>query len=500
MKFHKYLRIFGIFIVIPLFFYCSSVKYLYTASPTDRLRKDIGNIIENPDFSAASWGIYVESLNTGEIIYKRNPYKLFMPASNMKLFTTAAALMNLGADYRYTTSLLCRGEADKNGILHSDIIIKGSGDPSFTGRYFEEKSTLIFERWADSLATLGIKEIHGDIIGDDSCFDQQMYGGGWEYDDMKSWYAAPVCGLSFNENAILITTRPDKQPGLPPKINTDPPTQYVNIINDAVTVESGSEGRLRFDRKIGTNTIIVSGEIAVNSKPIEQRISIENPALYSATVFKETLEAKGIIFFGKARCIYEMTDRELNYSEWTVLTEHSSPPMCTLINTINKNSHNFYADQILKTLGMELSERGSFEKGADIIREFVSNIGINPDLLFIYDGSGLSRHNLVMPVQIARLLQYMRKSDNYAYFHDSLPVAGIDGTIKTRMKYTLAEQNVHAKTGSIQYVRALSGYVTGRSGEEFAVSILVNHYTTPSSTANIVQDRLFILLANFNRE
>ncbi len=487
-------------VVLTVFLFgCSSGRMVAAPSPLNSLKDDIKEIFSDPNFFVANWGVYIESLNSGEIIYRENPYKLFMPASNMKLFTTAAALSLLGPEYRYSTKLLSNSESVENGILKGDILIRGSGDPSFSGRNREGNTHNIFSEWADILISKGINSIEGNIIGDCSAFDEEFYGEGWEYNDLSYWYAAPISGLSYNENVVYIKVTPGASSGVPPETAVDPPTQFVEIENLAETVNPTRNQRINIRRKSGSNKIVISGTISYDTAPVVRRISVDNPALYAITVFKETLEDKGI------SCNDVIVLQTLDQGKYDinsfnyVVADHVSPPLSELIKTVNKESHNFFADQIFKTLGAEFTGTGSFEAGEKVVKSFLGRTGINTDQFFAYDGSGLSRHNLVMPVQVAYLMKYMRSSEHFDIFYDSLPIAGVDGTIKNRMRNTTAENLVHAKTGTIHYVRALSGYVTSLDGEEFVVSVLVNHYTTPTSSAGALQDRLFIKLANFRR-
>jgi D-alanyl-D-alanine carboxypeptidase/D-alanyl-D-alanine-endopeptidase (penicillin-binding protein 4) len=485
-------------ILLPLLFNCAAGKTYAGLPPLAQLRADIHETFEDPNFFMANWGVYIESLKTGEIIYKRNPYKLFMPASNMKLFTTSAALVLLGPEYRYKTTLSGRGEVNADGVLQGDLIITGSGDPSFSGRFFENNPVKIFEDWADSIKLAGISHINGNIIGDGTVFDNEHFGGGWEYDDLKSYYAAPVSGLSFNENSIRLLVKPGAYLNKTPDISIIPETKYVNIINNAVTIPPTRIQRISSDRKIGTNIITIDGTISIDRNTVSHNLSIDNPPLFTAFLFKEILEANGITCSGNAGT-FDADNANSYYNDMKIFATYTSPSLSELLQIVNKNSNNFYADQILKTLGKEFKEEGSFSSGAEVVRDFISGIGINPDQFKAYDGSGLSRHNLVTPEHIAILLKYMKKHKYYNYLFESLPIAGVDGTIENRMKDSPAENIVHAKTGTIRYVRALSGYVRSKDNEDFIVSLLVNHYTTPSSTSAALQDRLFILLANFTR-
>ena len=459
-------------------FGCAASRTVETV-PVDRLKQDIREALEDPNFYNANLGVYIESLKTGEIIYKQNPYKLFMPASNVKLFTTSTALVRLGPDFTYKTVLYSRGEVSEEGILQGDLLVKGSGDPTISGRFTDGNILKTFENWADSLKISGIKHIEGAVIADAACFDSN--------------------GLVYNNNRIQIIVRPGAVVGEPAEITTNPPTKYFTFINKTYTVNPTKIQQIRLQRMVDTNEIIVDGTISTDRNRYSRSLSINDPALYTATVLKDLLESMGVTVNGESRVIDESEVEEITENELTIRATYTSPPMSELLKAINKPSDNFYADQLLKTLGYEFKGLGSFSNGVEVVREFVGGIGINPEQVFLSDGSGLSRYNLVMPIQIAALLKYMRYHPYYRYFYDSLPISGVDGTIESRMRHTAAENIVHAKTGTLRFVRALSGYVVSKDNEEFIVSILINHYTTPTSTSANLQDRLFVMLANFSR-
>ena len=480
-------------------FGCAAFRAVETV-PVVRLKQDIREALEDPNFYNANLGVYIESLKTGEIIYKQNPYKLFMPASNVKLFTTSTALVRLGPDFTYKTVLYSRGRVSEEGILQGDLLIKGSGDPTISGRFTDGNILRTFENWADSLKISGIKHIEGAVIADATCFDSN--------------------GLVFNNNRIQIIVKPAAAVGEPAEITTNPHTTYFTFINKTYTVNPTKTQQIRLQRMIDTNEIIVDGTISTDRNLYSRSLSIStdrnlssrsgnlysssrsinNPALYTATVLTDLLESMGITVNGEPRVIDESELEEITESELTIRATYTSPPLSELLKAINKPSDNFYADHLLKTLGYEFKGLGSFSNGAEVVREFVGSIGINSEQVFLSDGSGLSRYNLIMPIQIAMLLKYMRYHSHYRYFYDSLPVAGVDGTIESRMRHTAAENIVHAKTGTLRFVRALSGYVVSKDNEEFIVSILINHYTTPTSTSAKIQDKLFVILANFSRE
>jgi len=457
-----------------------SCAHFIGISPNDRLRRDISEVVENPDFYSANIGIYIESLKTGEIIFEQNHYKFFMPASNVKLFTTTTALVRLGPDYTYKTTLYSRGEVTAGGdSLNGDLLLKGSGDPTISGRFTNGDNIKTFKDWADSLKQCGITQITGNIFVDDSCFDSG--------------------GISFNDNSLQIIINPAAESGKPAVIRLNPPTTYFNIINKTTTVSSTRSRQVRSARKPETNDIVVEGNIAINRSAVTNTLAVDDPALFAAGVFKDVLVTAGIQVTGVPRKIESDSTQYSNKNNWIKRAVYTSPPLSAILKATNKPSDNFYADQLLKTIGFELKGFGTFENGAQVVKEFVNEIGINGEQLFLVDGSGLSRYNLAMPIQIAKLLKYMRYHPYFNYFYDSLPIAGVDGTISNRMKNTPAENIVHAKTGTLRYVRSLSGYVKSKDDEEFIVSILINHYTTPESTSADIQDKIMILLANFSR-
>ena len=468
-------------------------------SPVSDLQKELDDIFNDPNFSNAEWGVVIQSLETGEYIYKKNENKSFMPASNLKMFTTATALCNLGPNYKYTTKLITNGSIENN-ILKGDLIIKGSGDPTFPKKFRNDSLHYLFSQWIDSLKNAGIQEINGNIIGDDNCFDDQPLGVGWSWDDETYWFSAPISGLSYNDNCIDLSISPGEYVGSSAKILLNPNTNYVTIKNNIRTVPPDSATNIDYFRKSGTNIINAFGTISLNANTRIESISIDNPTLYTVTVFKEMLEANGIKVNGEAKDIDEIKPRNEFTTIYQTLNTTTSLPLSEIIKIINKKSHNLYAEQVLKTIGKELGGSGTVSKAIEIEKRFLSNLGIDPEKIMIVDGSGLSRLNLVTPLQVTTLLTYMYRHKYWKEFYNSLPIAGVDGSLENRMRNSKAANNVHAKTGYINYVRSLSGYVTSKDGEMFVFSMIVNHYTVPTSLANNIQDLVCIRLANFSRK
>jgi D-alanyl-D-alanine carboxypeptidase/D-alanyl-D-alanine-endopeptidase (penicillin-binding protein 4) len=470
-----------------------------TNSTVEKLRLELNEIFDEPAFSNAHWGVIVQSLKNGETLYSRNPHKNFIPASNMKLFTTATALVKLGPDFRYCTKFYTTGSVDETGVLHGDLIIVGCGDPTITGRYYKGEITKPMEYWADSLMARRITSIDGNIIGDDNLFDEEILGEGWAWDYQSDWYAAQISALSFNDNCIDIFFAAGDTIGFPAKYQLLPETNYVQIINRVLTVGNGSEKQVSFNRKRGTNQVEIKGTISINSPTKRDWFSVENPTLFTATIFKQIIERRGIRVSGSVYDIDDFDGYAYQQDQESLLFKYMSPPLWEILETINKVSQNLYAELVLRTLGLQFRGIGNAKNGIEVVKEFLQSIGINTEQFLMYDGSGLSRLNMITPTHIIKLLRFMRNHGHGEYFYSSLPIAGVDGTIKNRMVQTAAEGNVRAKTGYVGHVRALSGYVTTADKEELGFSIIANNYSVPTSMANLIQDLVCERLANFSR-
>lgn len=474
----------------------SERKTVSNLNPLIELRDQLDDYFNDPNFSNAIWGVLVKSLKTGEIIYKRNADKLFIPASNMKLFTSAAALLLLSPEFVYETNFYVSGGLEK-GVLKGDLIIQGSGDPTISNRFYEGNQTKIFEDWADTLKSKGIWVIKGNIYGDDSSFDNVGLGNGWTLDYESSWFAAPSGALSFNNNTVEIKIEPSEI-NFPSKVSLIPDTKYISIHSKVTTVDENTESSVTVVRQRGTNQLLVTGIIAKDSEPIVEHVSISEPTMFFLTVLKEVFEKKGIIIQGSVGN-FNSADNNVVPDNITPLYTHKSVQLKRIIKELNKNSNNFYAEQLLKTIGLEIYNYGTIENGVKACKETFNSMGINPENLVMADGSGLSRLDLVTPRQIVNLLSYMYKNDLFSKFYESLPIGGIDGTLINRMKKTAAENNVRAKAGYNNNISSLSGYLKTLSGEQLVFSIIVNNYLTSSILANYIQDNVCNRLVNFNR-
>lgn len=469
----------------------------FTTATMEDFRMQLGDIFNDPAFSSAQWGAVVQSLTTGEYFFKYNEDKLFMPASNLKLFTSAAGLVLLGKDYRFKTEIYVRGTLDGT-TLKGDLIIRGFGDPTISGRFYNQDMLKIFSNWADSLVEAGIEEIDGNIIGDDNAFDDIGLGEGWAWDYETEWYAAPSGALSFNDNCIDITITPTE---IAEKavISVLPENQYFTLTNNVITVPADSFSSISVYRERGTNIVTVSGTIKVTSAPLKRYSTVSNPTQYFVVTLRDVLIKKGIKVKGfGVDCddLLELPD----YEYCTRLFTHYSVPLSIITTVINKNSQNFFAEQLLRVLGYEFEKYGSSTLGIKVLKNFLGSIGINTDNINICDGSGLSRLNLVTPKQISTLLSYMYKHELFPVFYNTLPIAGKDGTLANRLRGTRAENNLRAKTGFIGGVRSLSGYIYTGDAEPVVLSLIVNNFTVPLVLAENLHDLICIRLANYKRK
>ena len=478
-----------------------------------RLEQAIENDINEPRFSNSFIGIEVRSVKTGESLFHLNENRNFLPASNLKLVTTAAALGTLGPDYHYTTRLLTDGEI-KRGVLKGNLIIRGNGDPTFgsPSMYPGKDPAYIFEAWADSLEKLGIEKIDGDIIADPDYFSTDSYPEGWAIEDMPYYFSTSSSGLSFADNTVSVSITPGLRNGSKALYELSPETEYLSVDNSAVTheVKIKHKGKdtstyipvntIKVTREPGENTITITGSIEKGAPVVHEQLSIENPPMYAATVFREVLEYRGFTITGGTMTSADL-DEKIDYQDAETLCRYKSPPMSEIIKVVNKQSQNFYAEQLIRTMGKEVLGKGNWESGIIAVKRYLSSLGLDAESVTMHDGSGLSRMDLISPEAIVSLLRAMAIQEKLYPFYDfSLPVMGIDGTLSERLRGSGAAGNVHAKTGFLTGIRCLSGYLKTKDDELLAFSLMMNNYTVPTHEINDLQDSLILRLVNFSRK
>ena len=473
---------------------------LETSSPVETLQKDLDQFLSDPLFENTYLGVIVKSLDRDEILFSHNAKKGMIPASCMKLFSTGVAFVRLGFDFQFETKLYSTDPDVSDGVINGDLYIVGSGDPTFASAFHEDGPLAPMRSLVQILQAIGIKQIQGNLIGDDDIFDDQYIAGSWWYEDLNEWYAAESGGFTLNNNLYNFTIGPGSQVGDPVLLHTIPPAVYGEWIVNATTSPPGSETNIRSIRRIDTNQIEITGSIAVDAAPYKKSVTIHNPTLFFVTLLQNVLKESGIQVGGIPQDIDDLDKSQYNTQNMKMLAGYESAPLSEIIAKTNKPSQNLYADHFLKTLGVRYGREGSFEEGAKVVKAFLAEQQIDTTGLIIIDGSGVSRINLVQPVHLLGLLEILYHRPDFKHFYQSLSIAGIDGDLKNRMKGTLAEGNVRAKTGHVQYVSCLSGYVTTLDGETLAFSIMVNNFSFEASTVKDWQDRVCERLANFSRK
>ncbi|MDK2971168.1 MAG: hypothetical protein PWP23_923 [Candidatus Sumerlaeota bacterium] len=462
--------------------------------PPAELLQAVDAFFEDERFANAFWGAKIKSLDTGEVWYERNSDKLFMPASNEKIPTTAAALVTLGPDWQFTTHFTTNGEI-RNGVLEGDLIVFGNGDPTLYSRFYDDPRD-VFRLVAQRFHDLGITRITGDIIGDDNAFDDEHIGYGWPLDGLPSWYSAEFGALQINEGYVDLTVRPPADANGTVTIEPNLPSDYYTIDN-RVVVRPG-RNRISSDRAFGTNNLIVRGSVAPGSNPQEVSPTITNPTLFYVTVLAEVLRDERIDIGGKPMDCDDIAAWNQKPEDFTSLYVHKSPPLSEIIKGLMKRSQNLYAETMARVLGWEVHGNGSFRNGRRVVSDVLKGFGVEPGTYRYMDGSGLSRYNFISPDILVKILEGMHEHEYWPEWRESMPIAGVDGTLARRMRGTPAEGNVRAKTGTISNVRGLSGYVTTADGEELVFSFLVNAHIVSSAATEDVTDGVLALLAGYD--
>ncbi len=414
------------------------MRTVHPASSRAELRHLIDSLTTQPEFRNAQWGVLIVNPRTGDTLYSKNAGKLFMPASNMKIITSAAALTLLGPDYTYKTTFLTNGEV-RDSLLDGDLLVIGRGDPTVSDR-MRVLATTVMDALADSVRAHGIRQVGGSIARVGNAFPDSIYGYGWQWDDLGEYYGAGVDELIFNEGTAPTTLRPppdtvrDSLYSGPAK---DPAKAYLDALKDA------------FVRK----GIAVDAGVKDSILPTPIRMD---------TLF--------------------------------VLT---SPPLRDILPALMKRSQNQIGEILLRTIGLERAGIGTADTARKIVGQQLLAWGVQPDGFVIRDGSGLSDNDLLTPETIVRVLDRIQRDTAFATYYNAMPIAGVDGTLDKRMKGTPAEGNVHAKTGTLAKARNLSGYVTTSDGERLIFSVLANNTTTPGSTVTNVADQIGAALAAY---
>ncbi|NRD80228.1 D-alanyl-D-alanine carboxypeptidase/D-alanyl-D-alanine-endopeptidase [Bacillus sp. BRMEA1] len=474
--------------VTPLTFTERSTVYAYKRY--DVLAQKIHQIITNSqELKGAIAGISIRSTD-GKIIYEHQGDTRLRPASNMKLLTAAAALDVLGKTYTFPTEIFADGPIKKK-TLQGNLYVKGKGDPTLL------KSD--FDRMASELKDMGIRSIKGDLIGDDTWYDKIRYPKDLPWSDETTYYGAQISALTvsptedYDAGSIMIEVKPGSKNGDKPSVYITPKTNFVKLINHAITIEDKGKKNISIEREHAANTIEIKGTIPLKGKTIREWVGVWNPTRYAMSLLKQSLIEQGIRISGEIKTGVVPDTANMLYS-------HKSMPLSELVIPFMKLSNNIHAEILIKEMGKVLKGEGSWDKGLEVLETEMAKFGLDTQTLVIRDGSGVSHVDLIPANQLTQLLATVRKENWFPIYFHSLPLAGeankmIGGTLRNRMKSPEIKGKIRAKTGTISTVTSLSGYVTTKSGEQLVFSILLNNLLD-EDRGKTIEERLVSIIAN----
>jgi serine-type D-Ala-D-Ala carboxypeptidase/endopeptidase (penicillin-binding protein 4) len=494
--------------------------YAQTAPKTlPELQSRISEILAKPELASAMVGIKVTSLDSGRVLFEENSAKLLRPASNMKLYTVAAALDKLTPDYRFKTSVYATTKLTAAGVIRGDLTIYGRGDPSFAARFNNGDYLKAINDFATRIAAAGVKRVEGDLVGDETYFVGPKYGSGWEWEDLTWYYGAEISSLTINDNALDLFIKPGQSIAAPAVITTGPPDPLLTIVNKVTTASKGTKRELNIHRGLGENTVTIVGNIPIGDPGYTGAVSISHPALLFVYLLRTALAQNGVVITGKSRTtgpvsqpvlppipeIANTIGAPLPKVQFEIAT-FESPAFGVIAAQTLKPSQNLYTELILRTLGklttppatMPPIRQTSEDLGIEAVKAFLNTAGLRAESLRLNDGSGLSRDDMITAEATVQLLTFMNKHRYADVFRAALPIAGVDGTLRNRMRGTAAESNLRAKTGSLSSAASLGGYVTTAAGEKLAFAIIVNNYGPDVEPRVICIDPIGVLLASFS--
>jgi PBP4 family serine-type D-alanyl-D-alanine carboxypeptidase len=409
-------------------------------------------------------------------------------------------LRYLGADYKFLTRMYIDGVISSDGTLYGNLIIRGYGDPSHSS-FFTNSPDAVFKYFINILDSLGITGIDGMIIGDDNFFDDSYYPDGWQVNDLIYAYSSQVNALSAYDNAVKLSVKSGKFEGDLSQITIEPDIPYCQFNNYCTTTAPNSEQNIKVHRQEGTNIIIVSGNIPYDPNQKNEfkiSVTIDNPTLWFLSNFKHLLTEMNINHYGALLDIDDINELP-DYSVLEEFYTYYSQNLSDLIITINKQSLNLASEMLLKTIARETSGYGSTSNGIQQINKFTKRLGIESGTEKITDGSGLSRLNICSPKSITNLLGSMYKSEYGSLFQNSLAVPGEEGTLKKRLTKTLAQNKIHAKTGTLNFVSTLAGYTYTRDNEPIAFSMMFLNFNTNINSIQNIQDLIALRITAFTK-
>lgn len=494
-----------------------------TATPTpqtvqtlESLQAKIRLALSRPELRRGTVAVKIASLNSGKVVFEDSAEKYVMPASNMKSFTVATAIEKLTPNFRFVTSVFANSKPDETGTIKGDLTIFGRGDISLSTAFYEGDYFKGLDALADKIVQSGVKRIEGNLVGDESYFSGSAIPSGWEWDDLQWYYGAEVSALPLNDNALDLTVKPASVGSLC-LVQLQPLNTVYRVVNNCRTVAANGKRTLTVKKDLDQNVLEVYGNLPVGDKGFANYLTVSHPSELFVALLKQRLQQKGVTVTGQTRVI-GAKEKSLMTATSTAapveIAKLESFPFSLIAAKTMKPSQNLYTETILWTLGEQAknlnltnlpannpltnTDSTSADKGLFVVQNFLQQIGVPDGGIIQYDGSGLSRHNLVTADALVRLYTYMAKQSRFSQaWRDSLTIGGVDGTLKNRFTGTIAAGNVRGKTGTIDQVSALSGYVTTAAGEQIVFSIIVNGVTN-TRTRTGTMDEIVLNLASFN--
>src|ERR1051325_9784292 len=439
------------------------------------LQSRIEEIVKQPALEPGFFAVKIVSLDSGQVIFEQSANKFVRPASNMKLYTVATAFDHLTPDFHFITSVYAKEKID-DGKIKGDLVVYGRGDPSIAARFNNGDYFKGINDLADRIVAAGVKRIKSDLLGDESYFNGAPLGSGWEWEDLTWEYGAQVSALTINDNAIDLNIKPGATVGAPVVFTTGPPAaSFMTFINRAITTPRGARSDLRIYRGLGGNALEISGSLPIGDAGFVGGVAIPDPALAFVSMLRDALLKRDVKIEGRLRTVNARTAASIlsfdpvNAQQVGTLpieiASLQSPPFSAVAAQTLKPSQNQYTELILRTLGKNQPPnatpadrtRDVEDLGLEAVRNFLRQAGVGENEIALNDGSGLSRNDLISAHTTVQLLTFMSKHKYFAQFRDALPIAGVDGTLRTRMRGTPAEGNLRANTGSLRSVASLSG-------------------------------------------
>ena len=440
------------------------------------LNTKLDKILASPSLAGGVTGAMVCRADDGVAMYAHDADTRLLPASNRKLFTAASALTLLGPNFRARTEVLAAAKPDGAGTVHGSLYLRGGGDGLL--------SPADLDTLAAALAGLGVKRIDGNVAGDGSRFSGGPYGFGWEWDDFSDEEFPQISGLEVGEGVLAVHVAAGSAAGDPVTVTLSPPTDYVSLVVPARTGGKDAVNTCAAERPWDKNYFHITGTLPVG-QTLDVNVPVKDPDWLAATLFRAALVRRGIAVTGPA--VQGQTPGGA-----VRLAFHDGPPLSETLARMNKPSDNLLAECFVRLL----SPVGSYDAGHALETPVFQKLGVDTDQIALIDGCGVGRRDFVTARTVAALLVGMHRRPDWKLYYDSLPIAGVDGTLKSRFHGTAAQNNVHAKTGTLSQVRALSGYVTGKNGRLYVFSLLMNNFPGKAKTAGDVQDQFVEMLAN----